>query len=50
MLGKALDRFLVSKKHGIDVKFVIIDPLIAEILIFDHFRGPGGTFLPKIDP
>ena len=49
MLEKALNRFLISKKHGIDVKFVKIDPLIADILIFDHFRRPGGTFFcPKL--
>ena len=38
MLGNALDRFPVSQKHGIDVKFVQIDPLIAEILTGPFYR------------
>ena len=38
MFGNALDGFLVSQKRGNDVKFVQIDPQIAEILIGLFYR------------
>ena len=39
VFGKALERFVRQKKQGIDVKFVKIGLLFAEIWIFD-FWGP----------
>ena len=38
MFGNALDGFLMSQKRGNDVKFVQIDPLIAEILTGPFYR------------
>ena len=43
MFENALERFLMSKKHGIDVKFVQMGPLIAEILTGPFMGTPQGT-------
>ena len=42
MFKNGLERFLMSKKHGIDVKFVQIGPLIAEILTGPYMGPPPG--------
>ena len=40
------DRFMLSNKHGIDIKFVQNNPLIAEIKPIP-FKARGGPFAPK---